>query len=65
MEQTSRSKLKTKRRSPKYLLESVDGIQWFGIGTLLLFFATFCVAILTYHINKEEAVGLYGQPSFG
>ena len=26
----------------KYLLESVDGIQWFGVASLLLFFCTFC-----------------------
>ncbi|MCB0525452.1 MAG: hypothetical protein R3A50_18215 [Saprospiraceae bacterium] len=38
----------------KYLLESVDGIQWFGIGTLLLFFATFCVAIIRTILTKKK-----------
>jgi hypothetical protein len=39
----------------KYLLETVDGIQWFGIGTLVLFFCTFCfAAIRTMLGNKAE-----------
>lgn len=29
----------------KYLLQSVEGIQWFGVATLLIFFSTFCLAI--------------------
>lgn len=38
----------------KYLLQSVDGIQWFGIGTLLLFFIIFCVAAIRAFIFKKE-----------
>ncbi len=39
----------------KYLLQSVEGIQWFGIGSLLLFFITFCtVAIRAFIFSKEE-----------
>ena len=40
----------------KYLLESVDGIQWFGTGSLLLFFCTFCFAAIRAFLfsNKEE-----------
>lgn len=38
----------------KYLLQSVDGIQWFGIGTLLLFFCTFCFAAIRAFISKKE-----------
>jgi hypothetical protein len=40
----------------KYLLESVDGIQWFGIITLLLFFGTFCLAILNTLLSKKKQV---------
>ena len=38
----------------KYLLQSVEGIQWFGIGTLLLFFCTFCFAAIRAFISKKE-----------
>ncbi len=39
----------------KYLLQSVEGIQWFGITTLLLFFSTFCfAAIRAFFSNKED-----------
>jgi len=39
----------------KYLLQSVDGIQWFGIITLLLFFGTFCAAIVRIMLaNKKQ-----------
>jgi hypothetical protein len=38
----------------KYLLQSIDGIQWFGIGTLLLFFITFCAAAIRAFISKKE-----------
>ncbi len=38
----------------KYLLESVDGIQCFGIGTFLLFFITFCVVTIRTFIFKKE-----------
>ena len=38
----------------KYLLQSVDGIQWFGISTLLIFFGTFSVASIRAFIAKKE-----------
>jgi hypothetical protein len=38
----------------KYLLQSVEGIQWFGISTLLLFFCTFCFAAIRAFIGKKE-----------
>lgn len=38
----------------KYLLESIDGIQWFGIITLLLFFGTFCIAVLRAFLTKKK-----------
>lgn len=38
----------------KYLLQSVEGIQWFGIGTLLLFFTTFCTAAIRAFLSKKE-----------
>ena len=38
----------------KYLLQSVEGIQWFGIGTLLLFFITFSIAAIRAFISKKE-----------
>ena len=40
----------------KYLLQSVDGIQWFGIGTLLLFFSTFCIAAIRAFVARKEDV---------
>ena len=30
----------------KYLLQHVDGLEWFAIVPLVLFFVTFCVVIL-------------------
>ena len=38
----------------KYLLQSVDGIEWFGISTLLIFFGTFCVASIRAFISRKE-----------
>jgi cbb3-type cytochrome oxidase subunit 3 len=39
----------------KYLLQSVDGIQWFGIAALLLFFCTFCFAFFrAFFINSKK-----------
>jgi hypothetical protein len=40
----------------KYLLQSVEGIQWFGIITLLLFFGTFCLAIIRTILAKKKSV---------
>ncbi|MCC7503940.1 MAG: hypothetical protein IT259_01515 [Saprospiraceae bacterium] len=39
----------------KYLLESVDGVQWFGVIALLIFFSTFCVALFrVFFSNNAE-----------
>jgi hypothetical protein len=38
----------------KYLLQSVDGIQWFAITTLVIFFGTFCVASIRAFISRKE-----------
>ena len=38
----------------KYLLQSVEGIQWFGIATLLLFFGTFCFAAIRAALSGKE-----------
>ncbi len=38
----------------KYLLQSVEGIQWFGIVTLLLFFSTFCIASIRAFLSRKE-----------
>lgn len=39
----------------KYLLESAEGIQLIGIGTLVLFFTVFCLALLrTFFSRKSE-----------
>ena len=48
------STLSTTLNMYKYLLQSVEGIQWFGIGTLLLFFCTFCFAAIRAFISKKE-----------
>jgi hypothetical protein len=29
----------------KYILQSVEGIQWFGIVSFFIFFGTFCLAL--------------------
>jgi hypothetical protein len=29
----------------KYLLQSIEGIAWFGTAALLIFFVVFCVAL--------------------
>ncbi|MBU6340710.1 MAG: CcoQ/FixQ family Cbb3-type cytochrome c oxidase assembly chaperone [Bacteroidetes bacterium] len=39
----------------KYLLQSVDGIQWFGISALLIFFTAFCVAFLRAYFLSNKA----------
>ena len=36
----------------KYLLQSVEGIQWFGITALLIFFSTFCFALIRVFFSK-------------
>ena len=47
----------------KYLLQSVEGIQWFGIGTLLLFFCTFCfTAIRAFISNKADMDRMASMP---
>lgn len=39
----------------KYILQSVEGIQWFGIASFLIFFGTFCVALIrTWRGKKSE-----------
>lgn len=38
----------------KYLLESVEGVQWFGITALLIFFCTFLVALLRTFLTKKS-----------
>ncbi len=38
----------------KYLLESVDGVQWFGIAALLLFFTMFVLAFFKAALSKKN-----------
>ncbi|MEZ4920030.1 MAG: hypothetical protein R2792_13080 [Saprospiraceae bacterium] len=38
----------------KYILESAQGIQWFGISALLLFFTTFCVAAIRAALSNKQ-----------
>ncbi len=38
----------------KYLLQSVEGVQWFGIVALLLFFGVFCAAVLWVFLSKKS-----------
>jgi hypothetical protein len=40
----------------KYLLQSVEGIQWFAISTLLLFFGTFCFAAIRAALSTKEDI---------
>jgi hypothetical protein len=47
----------------KYLLQSVEGIQWFGIVALVLFFLVFCIAaIRVFFLKKEEMQRMAGLP---
>ncbi|MEQ1746293.1 MAG: hypothetical protein ABMA02_12770 [Saprospiraceae bacterium] len=47
----------------KYLLQSVDGIQWFGIVTLVLFFLVFCMAALrAFFFETAEMQRIAGLP---
>ncbi|HMX38717.1 MAG TPA: hypothetical protein PK971_10700 [Saprospiraceae bacterium] len=45
----------------KYLLQSVEGIQWFGITALLIFFTTFCVVAIRAFIFKKEDMDRMAQ----
>jgi len=38
----------------KYLLQSVEGIQWFGIIALLIFFGTFMFAVVRVFFSKKK-----------
>lgn len=38
----------------KYILQSVEGIQWFGIAALLLFFTTFCIATIRAFLGDKK-----------
>jgi cbb3-type cytochrome oxidase subunit 3 len=39
----------------KYLLQSVEGVQHFGIAALLLFFGAFCLAFFrAYFLSRRE-----------
>ncbi|MEI6411393.1 MAG: hypothetical protein WCR52_18535 [Bacteroidota bacterium] len=38
----------------KYLLQSVDGVQWFGIAALLLFFCAFCFAFFRAFFLSDQ-----------
>jgi hypothetical protein len=38
----------------KYLLQSVEGIQWFGIIALLIFFGIFCFALARVFFSKNS-----------
>lgn len=38
----------------KYLLQSVDGVQWFGVAALLIFFGVFCVALFRVFFTSRS-----------
>lgn len=40
----------------KYILQSVDGIEWFGITALLIFFTTFLFALIRTALSRKEAM---------
>lgn len=40
----------------KYLLQSVEGIQWFGITALLIFFGIFCFALVRIFFTKDSTL---------
>ncbi len=37
----------------KYLLQSVEGIHWFGTAALLIFFGVFCAVLLRVFFVKK------------
>lgn len=51
-----------KRDMYKYLLQSVDGIQWFGIAGLLIFFGAFCFAFFrAYFLSDKKDMDYMSQ----
>ena len=38
----------------KYLLQTVDGVQWFGVAALLIFFGTFCIALFRVFFTQKS-----------
>jgi hypothetical protein len=46
----------------KYLLQSVDGIQLFGITALLIFFTAFCVAFFrAFFLSRKSDMDYMAQ----
>jgi hypothetical protein len=39
----------------KYLLQSVEGVNWFGITALLIFFSVFCVVLFRVFFTKKSS----------
>lgn len=38
----------------KYILESLDGVQWFGIVALVIFFGVFCFAAISAALKSRK-----------
>ncbi|MFN4081531.1 MAG: hypothetical protein ACK4NS_11580 [Saprospiraceae bacterium] len=38
----------------KYILQSLEGIQWFGITALLIFFGVFCFAAINTALKSRK-----------
>lgn len=38
----------------KYLLQSIDGLHWFGTVALLLFFTVFCIVLWRSFTGRKE-----------
>jgi len=45
----------------KYILQSVAGIQWFGIVSFLIFFSTFCVALFRAWRGQKPILDQYAR----
>ena len=45
----------------KYLLESVDGVQWFGVVALLIFFSAFCLALFRVFFSNSAELDLVAR----
>lgn len=45
----------------KYILQSVEGIEWFAITALLIFFGTFCFALYRVWSSQKTDMEAYAK----
>ncbi len=45
----------------KYILQSVEGIQWFGVAAFLIFFGVFCFALVRTWRSRKSDMDSYAR----